>query len=76
MIPMEMLGKIRRVLQGDKMSLHAITKQTDLSRNTLRMWLSTTSIYLHSEDEPRHDATAAALWQAGKRYRGIGRKSC
>ena len=39
MITMEMLGKIRRMHLRDKMSLHAIAKQTDLSRNTLRRWL-------------------------------------
>src|SRR3990167_3826641 len=36
---MEMLGKIRRMHMRDKMSLHAIAKQTGLSRNTLRKWL-------------------------------------
>ena len=36
---MEMLGKIRRMHLRDKMSLHAIAKQTGLSRNTLRRWL-------------------------------------
>ena len=39
MITMEMLGKIRRMHLRDKMSLHAIAKQTGLSRNTLRRWL-------------------------------------
>lgn len=39
MITMEMLGKIRRLYLRDKMSLHAIAKQTGLSRNTLRKWL-------------------------------------
>ncbi len=39
MITMEMLGKIRRMYLRDKMSLHAIAKQTGLSRNTLRRWL-------------------------------------
>ncbi len=39
MITMEMLGKIRRMYLRDKMSLHAIAKQTGLSRNTLRKWL-------------------------------------
>ena len=39
MISMEMLGKIRRMHLRDKMSLHAIAKQTGLSRNTLRRWL-------------------------------------
>ena len=38
-ITMEMLGKIRRMHLRDKMSLHAIAKQTRLSRNTLRKWL-------------------------------------
>ena len=39
MITMEMLGKIRRMHLRDKMSLHAISRQTGLSRNTLRRWL-------------------------------------
>jgi len=38
-ITMEMLGRIRRMHLRDKMSLHAIAKQTGLSRNTLRRWL-------------------------------------
>ena len=39
MITMEMFGKIRRMYFRDKMSLHAITKRTGLSRNTIRKWL-------------------------------------
>ena len=33
---MEILGKIRRMYLRDKLSLHEITKQTGLSRNTIR----------------------------------------
>ena len=33
---MDMLGKIRRMFLRDKLSLHAITKRTGLSRNTIR----------------------------------------
>ena len=36
---MEILGKIRRMYLRDKLSLHEITKQTGLSRNTIRTWL-------------------------------------
>ena len=36
---MEILGKIRRMYLRDKLSLHEITKQTGLSRNTIRSWL-------------------------------------
>ena len=32
---MEMLGRIRRMYLRDKVSLHEITKRTDLSRNTV-----------------------------------------
>ena len=39
MITMEILGKIRRMYLRDKLSLHEITKQTGLSRNTIRRWL-------------------------------------
>ena len=36
---MEILGKIRRMYLRDKLSLHEITKQTGLARNTIRSWL-------------------------------------
>jgi transposase len=36
---MEMLGRIRRMYLRDKLSLHEITKQTGLARNTVRRWL-------------------------------------
>ena len=39
MITMEILGKIRRMYLRDKLSLHEITKQTGLARNTIRTWL-------------------------------------
>ncbi len=39
MITMEILGKIRRMYLRDKLSLHEITKQTGLARNTIRSWL-------------------------------------
>ena len=38
-LAMEMSGKIRRMHLRDKMSLHAIARQTGLSGNTLRRWL-------------------------------------
>ena len=39
---MEILGKIRRMYLRDKLSLHEITKQTGLARNTIRTWLRKT----------------------------------
>ena len=39
MITMKILNKIRRMYQRDKLSLHEITKQTGLARNTIRAWL-------------------------------------
>ncbi|MFT5642994.1 MAG: hypothetical protein ACI83P_000528 [Janthinobacterium sp.] len=36
---MEISGKIRRTYLRNKLSLHEITKRTDLSRNTIRSWL-------------------------------------
>ena len=42
MITMEILGKIRRMYLRDKLSLHEITKQTGLARNTIRTWLRKT----------------------------------
>ena len=39
MITMEMFGKVKRMYTRDKKSLHQISKQTGLSRNTLRKWV-------------------------------------
>ena len=38
---MKMLGRIRRMHMCDKMSVRAISKRTELSRNTLQKWLAT-----------------------------------
>lgn len=38
-ITMEILGKIRRMYERDKLSLHEIARRTGLSRNTIRTWL-------------------------------------
>jgi transposase-like protein len=38
-ITMEMFGKINRMYTRDKKSLHQISKQTGISRNTLRKWV-------------------------------------
>ena len=40
MITMEILGKVKRLYARDKKSLRQIAKQTGLSRNTVRKWVS------------------------------------
>ena len=57
MITMEMLGKIRRMHLRDKMSLHAIARQTGLSRNTLRRWLRES----HEVAVPTYQRTAQTV---------------
>ena len=54
---MEMLGKIRRMHLRDKMSLHAIARQTGLSRNTLRRWLRES----HEVAVPTYQRTAQTV---------------
>lgn len=41
MITMELLGKIKRMHERDKLSERAIAKRTGLSRNTIHKWLQT-----------------------------------
>ena len=43
MITMEIFGKIKRMYTRDKKSLHQISKQTGLSRNTIRKWVRDTT---------------------------------
>ena len=43
MIKMEIFGKIKRMYIRDKKSLHQISKQTGLSRNTIRKWVRDTT---------------------------------
>ena len=43
MIKMEIFGKIKRMYTRDKKSLHQISKQTGLSRNTIRKWVRDTT---------------------------------
>ena len=71
MITMEILGKIRRMYLRDKMSLHEITKQTGLARNTIRAWLrkaekAAPPKYRRTEGPGKLTAFHAALEQALK----------
>ena len=43
MITMDMIGKVRRMKLPGKFSTSAIAKLTGLSRNTVKMWLKTSS---------------------------------
>ena len=68
---MEILGKIRRMYLRDKLSLHEITKQTGLSRNTIRSWLRSSEkaappTYRRTEGPGKLTAFHAALEQALK----------
>ena len=42
MITMEIIGKVKRMYTRDKKSLRQISKQTGLSRNTIRKWVKET----------------------------------
>ena len=71
MITMEMIGKIRRMYLRDKLSLHAITKRTGLSRNTVRRWLRSPKeavppTYRHREGQCKLTAFHELLEQALK----------
>ena len=71
MITMEILGKIRRMYLRDKLSLHEITKQTGLARNTIRTWLRSSEKaapprYRRSEKVGKLGAFHTALEQALK----------
>ena len=71
MITMEILGKIRRMYLRDKLSLHEITKQTGLARNTIRTWLRSAEkaappTYRRTEGPGKLTAFHAALEQALK----------
>ena len=66
---MEILGKIRRMYLRDKLSLHEITKQTGLSRNTVRSWLRSSEkaalpTYRRTEEPGKLTAFHAVLEQA------------
>ena len=71
MITMEISGKIRRMYLRDKLSLHEITKQTGLARNTIRAWLrkaekAAPPKYRRTEGPGKLTAFHAALEQALK----------
>jgi len=38
-ITMEILGKIQRMYERDKLSLQEVARRTGLSRNTIRTWI-------------------------------------
>ena len=50
MITMEMLGKVKRMYTRDKKSLRQISKQTGLSRNTIRKWVKDAQ----KKEEPKY----------------------
>ena len=50
MITMEMLGKVKRMYTRDKKSLHQISKQTGLSRNTICKWVKDAQ----KKEEPKY----------------------
>ena len=47
---MEMLGKVKRMYTRDKKSLRQISKQTGLSRNTIRKWVKDAQ----KKEEPKY----------------------